>query len=121
LLTIWVRAVAVLLKKLASPVYEAAMVCMPGANEAVLKVAVVTPPVVVTLAGLPALLPSIRNCTVPLGVPLPGELTLTVAAKLTNWPATDGTAEAFTTVLVEALMTVWVKEPVLVEKLLPSE
>jgi hypothetical protein len=97
------------------------MVCGPGAKEAVLKVAVVTPPVVVTLTGLPALLPSIINCTVPLGVPLPGELTLTVAAKPTGWPATDGTTEALTTVLVEALMTVWVKEPELVEKFAPSE
>ena len=38
-----------------------------------LKEAVVTPAVVVTLTGLPALLPSIWNWTVPLGVPEHGK------------------------------------------------
>jgi alanine dehydrogenase len=53
---------------------------VPAATVLVLKEAVVTPLVVVTLIGLPALLPSIWNWTVPLGVPaaVPGALTVAV-------------------------------------------
>jgi hypothetical protein len=99
---------AVLPEKLASPEYEAAMVCEPGAKEAVLNEAVVTPPVVVTLAGPPALLPSITNCTVPLGVPVPA-VTLTVAVNVTLCPNTVAPVKGLSVVLVVALVTVWVR------------
>jgi hypothetical protein len=42
-----------------------------------------TPPV--KLTGLPKFVPSITNCTVPVGVPLPS-LALTLAVKLAPWP-----------------------------------
>jgi hypothetical protein len=80
--TVCVSGVAVLPAKLASPVYDAAMVCMPGAKVAALNEAVITPPALLMFTGLPALLPSITNCTFPLGVPAPGAVILMVAAKL---------------------------------------
>jgi hypothetical protein len=73
------------------------------------------------LTGLPAAAPSIRNWTVPLGVPAPGAVTLTVAVRLMFWPDTEGLTEEFTTVLVAAWFTVCVREPVLVKKLGPPE
>ena len=47
--------------------------------------------------------------TVPVAVPAPGEVTLTVAVKVTDWPNTDGLAEEATVVVVETWFTVWVK------------
>jgi hypothetical protein len=89
------------------------------ANEEVLKEAVLRPPAVVTLTGLPVGLPSTTNCTVPLGVPMPGAATLTVAVKLTFWPDTEGLTEELTSVVVLALATVCIKLlAVLVLKLL---
>jgi len=46
---------------------------------------------------------------VPVAVPAPGEVTLTVAVKVTDWPNTDGLAEEATVVVVETWFTVWVK------------
>jgi hypothetical protein len=85
------------------------IVCVPAVKEAVLKDAVVTPPALFTPTGLPALLPSIVNCTMPVGVPLPGAVTVTVALKVTLWPDTDGLTEPLTAVLVAALFTIWVR------------
>jgi len=76
------------------------------AKEAVLKEAVARPLAVLRLTGLPAGLPSSRNCTVPLGMPMPGAATLTVAVKLTFCPDTEGLTEELTTVRVLALATV---------------
>ena len=45
----------------------------------------------------------------PVAVPAPGEVTLTVAVKVTDWPNTDGLAEEATVVVVETWFTVWVK------------
>ena len=42
-----------------------------------------------------AVVPSM-NVTVPVGVPLPGELAVTVAVKVTDWPKTDGLPEDVT-------------------------
>jgi hypothetical protein len=92
------------------------IVCRPGAKEAVLKEAVITPPALLMLAGLPALLPSIRNCTVPLGIPAPGAVTLMMAVKPTLWPDAEGLTEELTNRLVVAGVTVWVREAVLLEK-----
>ena len=83
-------------------------VWLPPVKVLVLKEAVVTPPVVLTLTGLPALLPSTWNCTVPAGVPAPGAVTLMVAVKVTFCPEVEGLTEDTTAVLVLALLTVWV-------------
>jgi hypothetical protein len=80
---------------------------------------VATPPV--KLTGLPRLLPSITNWTVPVGVPLPAAPTVTVAAKVMLWPKTEGFVAVLTTVLVVALATVWVREPVLPAKMVSPE
>jgi hypothetical protein len=86
----------------------AVTVWLPTVSVLLLNVAVVTPLVVLTLAGLPVLLPSTWNCTVPVGVPAPGAVILMVAVKVTLWPKPDGLAEAATAVLLLALVTVWV-------------
>ena len=38
--------------------------------------------------------------TVPVGVPLPGAVGLTVAVKVTDWPKTEGFADETTVVVV---------------------
>src|SRR6266446_9539513 len=53
--------------------------------------------------------PPTLKLTVPVGMPDPLPVTLTVAVKVTGWPNTDGLIEEATVVLVEALFTVWVK------------
>src|SRR5436190_3258483 len=50
------------------------------------------------------LAPSLKS-TVPLGVPAPGAVAVTVAVKVTDWPNTDGFAEDVTAVVVEAWLT----------------
>ena len=50
-------------------------------------------------------------------MPVPGELTATVAVKVTDWPYTDGVNEVTSVVAVEALLTVWPPMPVEVAKL----
>src|SRR5260370_32453470 len=82
------------------------MVCRPTANVAMLKEAVVTPPEVLTLTGLPASLPSIWNWTVPVGAPAAGAVMLTVTVNVTLWLEIDGLAEETSTVLVLALLTI---------------
>jgi len=54
------------------------------------------------VTGNPKLLPSIANCTVPVGVPEPGAAALTVAVKVADWPKTDVLADDVTAVLVFA-------------------
>lgn len=57
--------------------------------------------------------------TVPNGVPLPGDVTVTVAVNVTDCPLTEGLAEDERLVLVSALLTVCDNaELVLVLKLL---
>jgi hypothetical protein len=59
------------------------------------------------LFGVPVprvVLPSLK-VTVPVGVPAPGEGTLTVAVKVTDWPQTEGLADETTAVVVPALLT----------------
>ena len=43
--------------------------------------------------GPPKSAPSMRNCTVPVGVPAPGEAAATVAVNVTACPAVAGLAE----------------------------
>ena len=85
-----------------------------------LKEAVVTPPLVLTLIGGLGL-PSITNWTWPVGVPPPGDTMLIVAVKFTFWPTTDGLGVELTAVLLLALFTIWVSVPVLVVKLVSPE
>ena len=52
--------------------------------------------------------------TVPLGVPVPGGVTLKVAVNKTDWPEVDGLGLEASTMLVAACPTFWTK---LVERL----
>ena len=61
------------------------------------------PPLRIT--GLPKSTPSILNWIVPVRVPAPGALTLTVAVKVTLCPNTDGLTELDTAVEALALLT----------------
>ena len=55
--------------------------------------------------------------TVPVGVPEPGALAVTVAVNVTDWPKTDGLAVVATLVVVLALLTTWLSaDEVLVAK-----
>ena len=49
-----------------------------------------------------------KKFTVPVGVPAPGAVAVTVAVNVTDWPKTDGFAEETTAVLVAAWFTVCV-------------
>jgi len=95
------------------------IVWLPTASVAVLNEAVVTPAVVVTVTGLPVLLPSIWNWTVPVGVPLG---TLIVAVNVTLWPNAAALAEERTVVVLAVVPLVLTtcppdKVPLLVAKL----
>ena len=79
------------------------MVCVPAVRLLVLKEAVATPALPATLTALPALLPSIWNCTVPVGVPLAGFWSLTVAVKVKLWPATGVLSDELTVLAVPGL------------------
>ena len=63
--------------------------------------------------------PSLK-VTLPVGVPLPGDVALTVAVKVTLCPNTDGLAEEATRVVVLALLTVCVKVDEALALKLPS-
>jgi len=107
--------VPVLVAKLVDPEYTAVTVCDPTVSVLVLPDAA-TPDTSVT--GEPKLLPSIVNCTVPLGVPVPGATAATVAVKLTACPYTDGFRLDTTVVLLLAGLTTCppLNVPVLVVK-----
>src|ERR1051325_4250429 len=81
------------------------MVWLPTASAAVEQVA--TPLPFTTCALQPPMLrPLSLKTTVPVGVPLPGALTITVAVKVTDWPKTAWFTEEVIAVLVLALFTV---------------
>ena len=62
--------------------------------------------------------PSLK-VTEPVGMPLPGELAVTMAVKVTDRLKTEGLAEEVRAVAVPSLLTVWVRvEEVLALKLL---
>jgi hypothetical protein len=48
------------------------------------------------------------NVTVPVAVPDPGALAVTVAVKVTTWPLDDGLGDDVRVVVVPSLLTVWV-------------
>jgi hypothetical protein len=105
--------VPVLVVKFESPEYTAVTVC-------VATVRVEMPPEAAApednATGEPKALPSIMNCTVPVGVPVAGDTAATLAVKLTDWPYTDGFRLEATAVLLLAWFTVW---PPLSDPLLP--
>jgi len=65
---------------------------------------VALPPTRVT--GAPKFTPSIVNCTVPVGVPVAGATTVTVAVNVTLCPKTDGLTDDVTVVVEPHLFTV---------------
>ena len=90
--------------KLAVAVYKAVIECDPTVSKEVLKVA--WPELRVAVPNVAA--PSLK-VTVPVGVPVPGAVAVTVAVKVTDWPKTEGLTEEATAVVVLALLTVCVK------------
>jgi hypothetical protein len=104
-------AVPLLVVKLVSPPYEAVIVSLPTDRVVVLNVA--TPPLSVPVPSV--VLPSVK-VTVPVGVPAPGELALTVAVTVSDWPETAEAGEMPTAVVLAAWLTVSVAVPLLVVK-----
>ena len=112
-LTVCVKADEVFVLKLPSPLYTAVSEWADTENDALVKVA--TPPLNVLVAN--AVAPSL-NVTVPVGVPVPGAVALTVAVIVTDCPNTEGLADDASAVELLALFTVCVNvEEVLVVKL----
>jgi hypothetical protein len=100
--------------KLLSALYTAVIECEATVSEAGVNVA--TPELSALVAN--ELVPSL-NVTVPVGVPVPGEVAVTVAVRVTDWPDTEGLTDDARTVPLLALVTVCVTTPeVLVLKLL---
>src|SRR5579884_216254 len=85
------------------------MGCVPTVNELVVKVAVVTPPLVDSVP-VPMVAPPSWKSTVPDGSAaalVPGRVMLTVAVNVTDWPYTEGFTDELTAVVVLALFTTW--------------
>ena len=53
--------------------------------------------------------PSLK-VTVPVGVPVPGELAVTVAVKVTDWRCIEGFSDDVTALVVPALLTTWLRD-----------
>jgi hypothetical protein len=103
-LTVWLIAVEVLVTKLASPPYTAVIECGEPLTERaeVFKVAMPEP----LSVPVPSVAKPSLKVTVPLAVPEPGALAVTVAVKVTDWPNTEGLAEDVRAVVVASLFTV---------------
>jgi hypothetical protein len=80
------------------------MECDPGASKDVVNIAFPLASVPVPKTTAPSF-----KVTVPVGVPLPGATTATVAVNVTVWPKCDGFGEEVSVVVVAALLTVWVR------------
>ena len=94
----------------------AVMLCEPTPAKVSLQVAT---PATSGLPTQPAMLtPPSWKVTVPVGVPAPGGLAVTVAVKVTLWPETEGLTEELSAVVVASWLMVWVSAAeVLVRKL----
>jgi hypothetical protein len=77
--TDWLTVLLVLVTKLVSPAYTAVIECDPTDSALVLNVAVPPLSVPVPIVVRPSL-----KVTLPLGVPAPGAVALTVAVKVTD-------------------------------------
>jgi hypothetical protein len=69
---------------------------------------------------LPITVAPSRKLTVPVGLPAPGAVIVTVAVKVTLCPNTDGLAEEATLVVVFALLTTWLTAALVLVLKLPS-
>src|SRR5438132_316808 len=92
-----VRLPDVLVVKLPSPLYEAAILCAPATRQGVVKVA--TPVPELTMPMPISLLPSVK-VTVPVGLPLAGDTGRTVAVNVTATPRFAGFGEEVRVVVV---------------------
>jgi hypothetical protein len=101
--TVWFAPTDVLPAKLASPEYTAVITWEPAANVEVVKVALPALNVPVPSVVLPSM-----KVTVPVALNVPADDGLTVAVKVTAWPATAGLGAPVTAVVVVGLVTVWV-------------
>jgi hypothetical protein len=106
LFTVWVKSADVLVRKFPSPLYSAVITCGPTDKKAIAPLVALPP---LKLTDKPKSDPSSLNCTVPLGVPDPGALALTVAVNVMLCPNTDGFEREFTDVVVLSWLTVCVK------------
>ncbi len=104
LLTISVMAVELLAAEFVSPPKEAVMIWLPTAKLELLKLAVVVPPLVVSVPW-PMLVPPSEKIT-PVG--LTEALPVTVAVKLTFWPHRAGLTEDTSRLMLFALLTICV-------------
>jgi len=117
LLTVCVNADDVLVAKLASPPYTAVMLWLPLERVEVENVATPAP----FSVPMPSVVAPSLKVTVPVGLPEPGDTAKIVAVKETDWPKTEGLAEDVRDVVLAAALTVCVKVPVLIWKLLSPE
>ena len=115
-LTICDSCVAALPLKLPSPLYVASTVWLPTVANAFVKIAC-PEALTLTLVDEP---PSMVKATVPVRVPAPGAIALTVAVKATGWPATEGFGEDASVVVVSDLLTVCVRTDEVLLVKLPS-
>ena len=53
-------------------------------------------------------MPSIANVTVPVGVPLPGDVAVTVAVRVNGEPKVGAFGNTPSEIVVDALFTVWI-------------
>jgi len=77
------------------------MECVPTDSEVVAKLALPDP----LRVPVPSVLDPSLNVTVPVGVPEPGAVAVTVAVKVTDCPCLDGLRDEMTAVEVLALLT----------------
>lgn len=103
--------------KLGLSVYTDVIVWPPTESEDVVNVAWPAP----SRAPVPIVLAPSLKATVPVGIPAPGDTTVTVAVNVTGRPNVYWLAEDDSDVVVEAWLTVCVNEPVLEVKLLSPE
>jgi hypothetical protein len=106
LFTVCVTALDVLVVKLLSPPYTAVIECAATLSELVLNVAWPELRVPVPMVVAPSL-----KVTVPLGVPAPAPVGVTVAVNVTDCPNTLGLVELVSAVAVPAWFTVCVTVP----------
>ena len=88
--------------KSGSPPYTTVIECVPTERDAVLRLATPEP---FSVAVPSTVVPS-SKVTVPVGVPEPGALAVTVVVKVTDWPKSDGFVDELTLVPVASLLTV---------------
>jgi hypothetical protein len=98
--------------KFASLSYAAVIECVPTPSKEVVNVAWSELPTTLSVPVPRGVVPS-RKVTSPVGVPAPGAFTVTVAVKVTVSPSVTGLAEVATVVVVSALCTVRLLDPLL--------